>query len=47
MKAYDLATQNTDASVSGAGNARVNAEKNLVAETHGAGSLKYSEEPEN
>jgi hypothetical protein len=46
LKAYDLQTQTTDATISGAGEARVNATAVLNANVSGAGSVKYKEDPE-
>lgn len=42
----DLASENTDASVSGSGNAMVNASKLLKARVYGSGDIEYGGNPE-
>ena len=42
---YDLAAENYDIEISGAGNAQINVSKKLHAEISGAGSVKYKGSP--
>jgi hypothetical protein len=46
LKGYELKTQTTNATVTGAGEAKVNASALLNADVSGAGSVKYLEDPE-
>lgn len=45
IHAYELATENADVEISGAGNARIHVSKQLRAEVSGAGSVKYRGSP--
>lgn len=47
LKAINLHTQKTNAQVSGAGDARVNAVQDLNAKISGAGGISYKDEPAN
>lgn len=47
LNAYELKAEEVKVSISGAGEARVYASKELYASVSGAGSIRYSGEPEN
>lgn len=47
LKAYNLATENTVVSATGAATAKINAKKSLEAKASGAGTIKYSGDPAN